>query len=381
MFGSGSDPNEFGLRFATVRAKLTSTGRHAPSRARVRLSNEFGLRSATVRAKLTSTGRHAPSRARGYLCSVFAPRRAVFKCRVIQTLLFFSMGMVMKEYKNYIFDLYGTLLDISTDERKPSLWKLLAEQFNVYGCNWTGKALSEAFWREDFEERQRYRREKKTEHPEIKLENVFARLFFETPVSHRSAARIGGTPVDELRGMYAGKDKEKALKIVAESEFIFCMLNLFRVHSRKLMRPYKNTISTLKKLKEEGKGVYLLSNAQRIFTYPEIEQSGILPYFDAIYISSDLEMMKPQKEFMEALLKGEKLKKSECVMVGNDPDSDFRVAVRNGMDCILLNTWGWSSQKIKKITSEIIKAEGADKKLAPQVIMSGDIGEILYKDK
>ena len=291
------------------------------------------------------------------------------------------MGMVMKEYKNYIFDLYGTLLDISTDERKPSLWKLLAEQFNVYGCNWTGKALSEAFWREDFEERQRYRREKKTEHPEIKLENVFARLFFETPVSHRSAAMIGGTPVDELRGMYAGKDKEKALKIVAESEFIFCMLNLFRVHSRKLMRPYKNTISTLKKLKEEGKGVYLLSNAQRIFTYPEIEQSGILPYFDAIYISSDLEMMKPQKEFMEALLKGEKLGKSECVMVGNDPDSDFRVAVRNGMDCILLNTWDWSSQKIKKITSEIIKAEGADKKLAPQVIMSGDIGEILYKDK
>lgn len=27
----------------------------------------------------------------------------------------------MKEYRNYIFDLYGTLIDISTNERKPSL--------------------------------------------------------------------------------------------------------------------------------------------------------------------------------------------------------------------------------------------------------------------
>ena len=195
---------------------------------------------------------------------------------------------------------------------------------------------------------------------------------------HGSTAFVGGKSVDKLREMYAGKDREKALKIVADSEFIFFMLNLFRVHSRKFIRPYKNTIPVLKELKERGKGVYLLSNAQRSFTYPEIEQSGILPYFDAIYISSDFDMMKPQKEFMEELLKGEGLKKSECVMVGNDPDSDFRVALRNGMDSIILNTWEWSAQKIKKITNEIIKAEGAGKKLAPHVVMSGDIGEIIY---
>ncbi len=284
----------------------------------------------------------------------------------------------MKEYKNYIFDLYGTLLDISTDERKPSLWKLLADQFNVYGCNWTGKALADAFWRDDFEERQKCRIEKKTAHPEIKLETVFTRLFFETPKSHASTAFIGGKSADKLREMYAGKDREKAFMIVEESEFIFSMLNLFRVHSRKFIRPYKNTISVLKELKARGKGVYLLSNAQRSFTYPEIEQSGILPYFDAVYISSDYYIMKPEKKYMDVLLKGEGLRKSECVMVGNDPESDIRVAVRSGMDSILLNTWGWSAQKIKKTTAEILKAEKADKKLAPHVIMSGDIGEILY---
>ena len=27
-------------------------------------------------------------------------------------------------YQNYIFDLYGTLVDIRTNERKPSLWNI-----------------------------------------------------------------------------------------------------------------------------------------------------------------------------------------------------------------------------------------------------------------
>ena len=33
----------------------------------------------------------------------------------------------MYMYKNFFFDLYGTLVDIRTDEQKPSLWRNLAE--------------------------------------------------------------------------------------------------------------------------------------------------------------------------------------------------------------------------------------------------------------
>lgn len=29
-------------------------------------------------------------------------------------------------YRNFIFDLYGTLVDIHTNEYKPSLWKKMA---------------------------------------------------------------------------------------------------------------------------------------------------------------------------------------------------------------------------------------------------------------
>ena len=36
-------------------------------------------------------------------------------------------------YQNYIFDLYGTLVDIRTNERKPSLWKYMAQYMTLHG--------------------------------------------------------------------------------------------------------------------------------------------------------------------------------------------------------------------------------------------------------
>ena len=59
----------------------------------------------------------------------------------------------MKSYQNYLFDLYGTLLDISTDEHKSGLWKTMAGFYNVYGCDWDKKRIDKAFWKTDAEER------------------------------------------------------------------------------------------------------------------------------------------------------------------------------------------------------------------------------------
>ena len=41
----------------------------------------------------------------------------------------------MKEYENYIFDLYGTLVDIHTDEWKTSFWKKVSQIFLVHGVS------------------------------------------------------------------------------------------------------------------------------------------------------------------------------------------------------------------------------------------------------
>ena len=44
-------------------------------------------------------------------------------------------------YHNFIFDLYGTLVDIHTNEKKPSLWKKLALFYSFQGAAYTGQEL------------------------------------------------------------------------------------------------------------------------------------------------------------------------------------------------------------------------------------------------
>ncbi len=285
----------------------------------------------------------------------------------------------MKEYQNYIFDLYGTLIDIKTDEAKPSLWKKLAMFYNAYGCEWKGSSLRKAYHEDVEREKEILKARIQKEYAEIELKKVFVALLFESEKFHPTDMKIEGKPVDELRKAYAKSEssKEKTLKFVEKSEVIVNLANFFRIESTVFCRPYKNTVKVLKELKKRGKNIYLLSNAQTVFTMPEIEMSGVRPYLDVIYISSDCEIMKPQKEFMEKLLKEQGLKKSETVMIGNDPDSDVAVALKNDLDYILLNTWDWSKSKITKHINGLVKEIEPKTEHPMQVVYDGDIAGII----
>ncbi|MCR5421535.1 MAG: HAD family hydrolase [Lachnospiraceae bacterium] len=242
-----------------------------------------------------------------------------------------------KDYDNYIFDLYGTLIDIHVDEMKLSLWKLMAKAYNVYGCGWEAKALRESFFYLDKEERVLLQKSNGSDHPEIKLERVFVRLLLEAENTHDTEVKIEGKSINELREKYAC-DREGVMELLMQSDWCMFMANLFRIESRTYFRVYKNTIKTLNKLREKGKKIYLLSNAAGIFTRPELENSGLAECFDAVYISSDLGVMKPDIRFMNALIEGEKLDKNRSVMVGNEIRCDEAIAKKCGMDCILINS-------------------------------------------
>ncbi|MCR4989401.1 MAG: HAD family hydrolase [Lachnospiraceae bacterium] len=282
----------------------------------------------------------------------------------------------LKEYTNYVFDLYGTLIDMSTDEHSSKLWKLMASFYNVYGCDWSPKKLKKTFWKLDASERKKLSKEKGFTYPEIKLERVFARLLLECEESHPTDIKINDYEIDLLRKGYAS-NKNETIDMVSSSDWAVAVSNLFRVASTNYMRPYPNTIIALRTLKERGKNVYLLSNAQKIFTMPEIEQSGIERFFDRMYISSDYEMMKPQKEFLELLIEQEGLDPASTVMVGNEILSDVKIALNCGIDSILLNNYHESERDLKRKIRELMKNEKAPKSLYPHIIHSGDIGEIV----
>ncbi|HCA22083.1 MAG: HAD family hydrolase [Eubacterium sp.] len=225
------------------------------------------------------------------------------------------------QYKNYIFDLYGTLADIETDEQEIKLWKKIAKLYGCYGAYYKPKKLRKIFFEMDREERKLLKDKIGCEHPEIKLEKVFLRLLKEYP-----DARI-----PENEAVWA--------------EF---MANAFRALSRKYIELFQNTLETLDALRKKGCKVYMLSNAQAIFTRPEIKLLELDKHMDRIYISSDYGVMKPDPMFMQCLIETEKIDIKESVMIGNEVRSDIKVADSCGMDAILLNTGRYSKNEIKK---------------------------------
>ncbi len=290
--------------------------------------------------------------------------------------LYGIIGIMLKEYQNYIFDLYGTLIDISTNERSKSMWKIMRDFYNVYGCVWKRKRLRDAFFLFDAGERQKLRVLTGVERPEIKLERVFAKLLFEGCPHYECSMSINGVRVDEYRKRYE-TDIEGVISEVSLSDWAVATANLFRVSSRDYIHPYEDTIETLNALRQRGKKVYLLSNAAKIFTLPEIEATGLASCFDKMYISSDYGIMKPEKEFLLRLINDEALDPSQTVMVGNEISSDVAVAVRCGIHGIYLNTAGLSLNKAKKAIEALRKEENTDERISTDIILSGKISELL----
>lgn len=226
-------------------------------------------------------------------------------------------------YKNYIFDLYGTLLDIHTDEEDPRFWERFAEFYAAYGADYTGKELQKTYLRFCIEADKKLGAELDTKYPEILLEEVFLRLLKEAPRKHETAYRISD-----------------------EETWMNCAANVFRLFSRFSLDVFPDTIETLQKLHSNGKNVYLLSNAQKIFTMPEIEGTGISPLLDDIYISSDFGMKKPDPRFLQSLMKKHRMNPEETVMIGNDFDSDMGIAAAVGIDGIFLNSFAYTEDEI-----------------------------------
>lgn len=250
--------------------------------------------------------------------------------------------------ENYIFDLYGTLLKIHTDQNKPEVWKAIRRYYARSGAWWTKEGMKRAYYRFCEEEEEKLRNEQ-IRYPEIDLKTVFERLYAEAPVHFKTDHK----PVNE--------------------EWIAAAASLFRAASREILEPYRNTMYVLHELKKQKKGVWLLSNAQTLFTLEELEMTGLHDLFDGIYISSDKGIRKPQKEFMESMLEEYGIRKDTAVMVGNDIACDIGIAAGCGVSSVFLNTDGYTGNEI----TEQLNRTVTDPSCEVRIIMSGDIAELL----
>lgn len=209
------------------------------------------------------------------------------------------------EFDNYIFDLYGTLIDIHTDEYCDETWAKWIKELDALGIK---HPPLEDFRRDFFEKDKEYRlRPTPFEHPEIDILEVY----------------------DELFSFY-GNPK------IPQKE-LFEISYQFRVASTDYRRLFEGVPEFLQKLHKLGKKVYILSNAQRSYTLYEILDHGLDKMVDDYLISSDYGCMKPDKAFYSAIIDKHGLDRSRSVMLGDSYENDYMGAINSGMNGIWLN--------------------------------------------
>ena len=238
-------------------------------------------------------------------------------------------------YQNYIFDLYGTLVDINTNAGKPYLWKKTAELYAYHGAHYTPAEFKKAYLRLCASHTQALREKNGARYPEIQLEYVFEDLF-----------------------------KEKGVTV--SMDIIRTIGQAFRAISTKFLCLYDGVTDLLDSIHAAGKKAYLLSNAQEMFTKHEMIALGIYDKFDGIVFSSDEGLCKPEEKFFRTVVERYGLNINECIMIGNDAGTDIKGANLIGMDSLYIHS---------DISPKITDLTGADIP-ATYKIMDGDFTKV-----
>lgn len=207
-------------------------------------------------------------------------------------------------YKNIIFDLYGTLIDLKTAETKDEFWHTMSLFFSYNGARCESTEL-----KHDYNKlvKLSLSQNKSTKYPDTKVASILERLY-------------------RQKGITAGE------------ELLEQTLKLFRAASTEQIDLYPGVKEMLETLKFRGKRLYILSNGQKQFSVPELKYLGIYDYFSGIYSSAENGVCKPDKAFFDSLIVSENLDRDECLFVGNDDICDVKGAKGAMLDCVYIRS-------------------------------------------
>lgn len=203
----------------------------------------------------------------------------------------------------FIFDLYNTLIDVRTDEHCEKTWQPVVDFFASRHIKTDWRRLCAEFDRYWKLFNERAAAERKFLFPECDCVTQF-----------ESMARCVG-------GRLSRSDAAQALCIMRKS-------------SIEWLRLFEGTIELLDGLHARGAEIYILSNAQSVFTVKEIDEVGLTDKVDGILLSSDCGCRKPDPAFFEMLFDKYGLEKRSSVMIGDDRTSDISGAERFGIRSI-----------------------------------------------
>ncbi len=204
-----------------------------------------------------------------------------------------------------LYDLYGTLIDIRTDEHDPAIWGTLAQYLGYLGVLIAPEELRGQYLR-----RVEFQLSASPErHPEVDVFAVFRDIF----------AAYGKTRVSREKIIDAGM--------------------LFRSLSRRQFGLFPDAAAVLRRLRERY-AVGLVSDAQWVFTEAELALVGLRDLFEVRVLSSRYGYKKPDPRLFAKALAALHVPPERALYVGDNPSRDLAGARRAGMRCILFRAPG-----------------------------------------
>ncbi len=207
--------------------------------------------------------------------------------------------------KGILFDLYGTLIDIETDESMEEIYRAIAHYLTYQGIYPHRWEVRDRYYQIMKEQKEAGREN----YPEIDVERIWDQFL-------------------EREGMPANPERRKLALTLAQ---------LYRGISRKRLQLYPDVRGVLDGLCVEYR-LALVSDAQPGYALPEMKALGLNGYFDPVVISAWYGFRKPDRRLVEKALDIMKLLPAEVIFIGNDMYRDIYGAGRLGIKTIFIDS-------------------------------------------
>ncbi len=205
--------------------------------------------------------------------------------------------------KGIFFDLYGTLIDILTDEVDPWVYSTLSRYLSYRDIKIAPKELKKTY----FEDVKSQLKQSNETYPEVDVYKIFSNMM------HR----------------YGNKKYSKSA--IVDTAVLFRSLTMRRFE---VFQGVYEVLSTLLEKYE----LALVSDAQWVFTEPEMAMLGLTKYFKFRILSSRFGFKKPDTRLFDMALKKLRVRAEESGYTGDNPQKDLVGAKKAGMEFILFRS-------------------------------------------
>lgn len=212
-----------------------------------------------------------------------------------------------------LFDVNGTLIDITTDEGAPALYTALSHLLVYQGILVPAEQVQTAYFAILHEQKHA----SAEPHPEFDAE-----VLWNTFLARHGTAQIRALP----------EAKRAALPVL--------LAEAHRALARRHLAAYPDARAMLEALRPHYR-LGIVTDAQRAYAAPELEAAGLGGFFDVVVVSGAYGYRKPDPRLFAHALDALEVRPDQTLHVGNDMYCDVHGAQRAGVQAVFYPTeWG-----------------------------------------